>query len=157
MLLFQISEKVKKTLADLGLVSDTDQSASDSSECSDSEFLKQFEPSAIRRKHKKQKESSTSSSSSDSSDESDFSSKHNSQKKKHSKKSKKSGMSKKASDKVKYPHIWPHSVLQFQLVSQNVQFKDFNFNMFVAGECEVLRQQIFPERFLKAGYGFWKR
>ena len=47
-------------------------------------------------------------------------------------------MSKKASDKVKYPQTWPHSVLQYEFVSQNFQFKDLTFHMLVADECEIL-------------------
>ena len=98
------------------------------------EFLNQFETLYTRKqKRHKIKASSSDSSSSDSSDDSDVSSKHKSRKK-HSKKSKKSGMSRKASsDKVKFPQTWPHAVLQYEFVSQNVHFKDLTLNMFVAG------------------------
>ena len=58
-------------------------------------------------------------------------------------------MSKKASDKVKYPQTWPHSVLQFEFVSQNVQFKDLTFNMFVAGECEILTSKHISKKEFK--------
>ena len=54
---------------------------------------------------------------------------------------------KKASDKVKHPHIWPHSVLQYQFVSQVVQLKDLSFKMFVAGELEILMSKIFKKEF----------
>ena len=56
-------------------------------------------------------------------------------------------MSKKASDIVKYPQIWPHSVLQFEFVSQNIQFKDISFKMFVAGELEILTSKISKREF----------
>ena len=51
-------------------------------------------------------------------------------------------MSKKASDKVKHPQIWPHSVLQYEFVSENVKFKDLDLKMFVAGELEILMTKI---------------
>ena len=56
-------------------------------------------------------------------------------------------MSKKTSDNAKHPQIWPHSVLQFEIVSQNVQFKDLSFKMFVAGELEVLMSKISKKEF----------
>ena len=143
-------KKAHKTLSNLGLVSDTEDSSSESSESSESlEFLNQFETSnATKQKRHKNNASSSDSSSSDSSDDSDVSSKHKSRKK-HSKKSKKSGMSKKASDKVKFPQTWPHSVLQYEFVSQNVQFKDLTFNMFVAGECEILTSKHISQKEFK--------
>ena len=139
----KLKKKAHQTLADLGLVSDSDQSVSDtssSSQSDSSEFLKFVEPLKTHKKHKTKKQSSSSSSSSDSSDDSDSSPKRKSHKKK--KKSKKSGMSKKASDRVKHPQTWPHSVLQFEFVSQNIQFKDISFKMFVAGELEILTSKI---------------
>ena len=51
-------------------------------------------------------------------------------------------MSRKASDKVKHPQIWPHSVLQYEFVSENVKFKDLDLKMFVAGELEILMTKI---------------
>ena len=56
-------------------------------------------------------------------------------------------MSKKASDKVKHPQIWPHSVLQYEFVSENVKFKDFDLKMFVAGELEILMTKISKSEF----------
>ena len=146
----KLKKKAHKALSNLGLVSDTEESSSESSESSESlEFLNQFEASNTRKqKRHKNKASSGDSSSSDTSDDSDVSSKHKSRKK-HSKKSKKSGMSKKASDKVKFPQTWPHSVLQYEFVSQNVQFKDLTFNMFVAGECEILTSKHISQKEFK--------
>ena len=144
----KLKKKAHKTLADLGLVSDSDQSVSDtssSSQSNSSDFLKFVEPLKRHKTHKTKKQSSSSSSSSDSSDDSDSSSKRKSHKKK--KKSKKSGMSKKASDRVKHPQTWPHSVLQFEFVSQNIQFKDISFKMFVAGELEILTSKISKTEF----------
>ena len=144
----KLKKKAQNTLADLGLFSDSDQSASDSSVSSDSSDILNFtEPRKTHKAHKSKKRSSSPSSSSDSSDDSDSSHKHKSHNKKHKKKSKKSGMSKKASDRVKYPQIWPHSVLQFEFVSQNIQFKDISFKMFVAGELEILTSKISKREF----------
>ena len=56
-------------------------------------------------------------------------------------------MSKKASDKVKHPQIWPHSVLQYEFVSENVKFKDLDLKMFVAGELEILMTKILRTEF----------
>jgi hypothetical protein len=44
----------------------------------------------------------------------------------------------KSSDKVRYPQIWPHSMLQFQFVNKSVRFNDLDFNLFVAGELETI-------------------
>ena len=51
-------------------------------------------------------------------------------------------MSKKASDKVKHPEIWPYSVLQYEFVSETVKFKDLDLKMFVAGEFDILMTKI---------------
>lgn len=56
-------------------------------------------------------------------------------------------MSKKSSDKVKYPQIWPHCVLQFEFVSEHVSFKNLDLKMFVAGELEILMSKISKEEF----------
>ena len=87
----KLKKEVHKTLADFGLVSDFDQTISDSYVSSDSsDILKFVEPLKNSKKHKKKKyTSSPSVSSPDSSDDSDSSSKHKSYKKKHSKKIKK--------------------------------------------------------------------
>ena len=63
-------------------------------------------------------------------------------KKKRRTSKKKSGVANKASDKVKIPQIWPHSKLQYEFVSENVPFKKLDFNMFVAGELEILTAKI---------------
>ena len=56
-------------------------------------------------------------------------------------------MSKKASDKDKHPQIWPHSVLQFEFVSENVKFKDLDLKMFAAGELEILMTKTSKSEF----------
>ena len=114
----KLKKKAHKTLADLGLVSDSDQSVSDtssSSQSDSSDFLKFVEPLKTHLKHKTKKQSSSSSSSSDSSDDSDSSTKRKSHKNK--KKSKKSGMSKKAG------HI--------QFYSLNLFLKIYNSKIFL--------------------------
>ena len=56
-------------------------------------------------------------------------------------------MAKTASDKVKNPQIWPHSKLQYEFVSENIPFKKLDFNMFVAGELEILTSKIFKTEY----------
>ena len=91
---------------------------------------------------------SNSSSDSESSDESYFdssdsksdqSSKKKKKQKKHKKK--KSGINAKASDRVKNPQKWPHSHLQFEHVNKQVKFDELNFQLFVAGELEIISEK----------------
>lgn len=56
-------------------------------------------------------------------------------------------MSRKASDKVKEPQIWPHSVLQFEFVSEHISFNQLEFKMFIAGELEILTSKISKAEF----------
>ena len=77
----------------------------------------------------------------------DFSLSDSSDSEKHSKEIKKkrktkSGMSKKASDKIKMLQVWPHAVLQYEFVSENISFSNLAFRMFVAGELELLTSKI---------------
>ena len=51
-------------------------------------------------------------------------------------------MAKKSSDKVKLPQVWPHSVLQFEFVSDNVSFLKLDMKNFVAGELEILTSKL---------------
>ena len=44
----------------------------------------------------------------------------------------------KASDDVVNPQIWPHTVLQYEYINKSVSFQDLDFNLFVAGELEIL-------------------
>ena len=67
--------------------------------------------------------------------------------KKDKKKSKKCGMSKRASDNVKHPQIWPHSVLQYEFVSDHVFFTKSDFKMFLCGELEILTSRISKSEF----------
>lgn len=91
---------------------------------------------------KKHKKSLSKSSSSTSSSDSDSDSSSKSDKKKKKKKSKKSGMTKKSSDKVKIPQTWPHSVLQYEYVSENISFKNLDLKNFIAGELEILTSKL---------------
>jgi hypothetical protein len=50
----------------------------------------------------------------------------------------KSGIRAKASDKVKEQALYPHAALQFEFVSENVEFKNLSFSQFVAGELEII-------------------
>ena len=51
-------------------------------------------------------------------------------------------MAKKSSDKVKFPQVWPHSVLQFEFVSDNVSFLKLDLKNFVAGELVILTSKL---------------
>ena len=104
----KLREKVKKELKSLKLFSD---SSSGSSESSCSYF-------------------------DDSSD--DDSNDKSSKKKKHKNKKKKSGINAKASDRVKNPQKWPHSHLQFEFVEKQVKYDQLNFQLFCAGELEII-------------------
>jgi hypothetical protein len=97
--------------------------------------------------------SSDSSSSSDngcessSSDDSDDACSHShvvakvKRKHKHKASKTRSGIRVKSSDKVRYPQIWPQSMLQFQFVNKSVRYNDLDFNLFVAGELETILAQ----------------
>lgn len=47
-------------------------------------------------------------------------------------------MTKKASDKVLYPQVWPQSFLQYEFVSEKTKFENLDMKMFVAGELEII-------------------
>ena len=57
---------------------------------------------------------------------------------KRSSKGKKSGLHYKPSDFVCNPQIWPHTLLEFQFVTRSLEYKDLDFQSFVAGELEIL-------------------
>ena len=57
---------------------------------------------------------------------------------KRSSKDKKSGLHYKPSDFVCNPQIWPHTLLEFQFVTRSLEYKDLDFQSFVAGELEIL-------------------
>ena len=139
----KLRKKAQKKLLNLGLYSESDVESADSSSDSSSDSSDSSTNASVKKRSSKKKQSQSSFDSSSSDSDSEFSdsrSKHKSKKKK--KKSKKSGMAKKASDKVKNPQIWPHSKLQYEFVSENVPFKKLDFNMFVAGELEILTSKI---------------
>ena len=152
----KLKKKANRKLKSLGLLSDNEQSA-DSSSDSVSESSDDFESSESESRYKsKSKKShrssrqnryfSSDSDSSGASDSSEYSKKaHISHKSK--KKSKKSGMSRRASDKVKYPHVWPHTVLQYEFVSEHVSFKKLDIKMFFSGELEILTSKISKTEF----------
>ena len=98
----------------------------------------------VARKRKKHSKSLRyTSSESESESESSDSEKRRSRSKSHKKKSKKRfGMAKKSSDKVKFPQVWPHSVLQFAFVSDNVSFLKLDMKICVAGELEISTSKL---------------
>ena len=84
----------------------------------------------------------SSSSSSSSSEERKKSKSRDKKKKKHKLKS---GITAKASDRVKHPQKWPQAHLQYEHVSKQIQFKDLDFKLFIAGELEIISEDGLPE------------
>ena len=132
-----------KTMVNLGLFSDSEKDSKSSSDSSSSANSKLSCAESGQKKKKHSKSLRYTSSSSESESESSDSEKRRSCSKSHKKKSKKrSGMAKKSSDKVKFPQVWPHSVLQFEFVSDNVSFLKLDMKIFVAGELEILTSKL---------------
>ena len=153
----KLKKQAIKKMINLGLYSDENDS-SDSASSSSSKLSEVSDQSDSGKKSKKQSKSKSNSgrtkhrnsdfsSESDSSSSSSSSSSKSHHKKKSKRKSKKSGMSKKASDKVKNPQIWPHSVLQYEFVSEHMPFKKLSQNMFFCGELEILTSRISKSEF----------
>ena len=83
--------------------------------------------------------SSSNSSSSDSSSSSSTSDSSVKKIKKYKSKSKrKSGIYDKPSDKVVKKQLWPQSKLQYEYAGSKISFEDLEFNLFVAGELEII-------------------
>ena len=120
----KLKKNANRKMKSLGLFSDNEQSVDSSSESSDGSVLSDSEHrhKPASKSHKSSRHYTYTSSESDRSGSSDSS--ESSKKSRHShknkKRSKKSGMSKRASDRVKYPQVWPHSVLQYEFVSEHV-------------------------------------
>ena len=66
--------------------------------------------------------------------------KHNSDKK-----SKKSGIFDHPSDEVVDKQLWPQSKLQYEYAGSNVKFYELQFNLFVAGELEMISNKKIDE------------
>lgn len=64
--------------------------------------------------------------------------------KKSKRKKCKSGLYKKSSDSVLFPQIWPHSALQYEYVSESVDFMSLDIKTFVAGELEIILGKRIP-------------
>ena len=84
----------------------------------------------------------SSSSSSVSSEERKKSKSKDKKKKKHKLKS---GITAKASDRVKHPQKWTQAHLQYEHISKQIQFKDLDFKLFIAGELEIISEDGLPE------------
>jgi hypothetical protein len=83
--------------------------------------------------------SSSNSSSSDSSSSSSSSDNSVKKIKKYKSKSKrKSGIDDKPSDEVVKKQLWPQSKLQYEYAGSKISFEDLEFNLFVAGELEII-------------------
>ena len=143
-------------MAELGLNGESESSDSssdsDSSISGQSDSVKDSSDSSLglvasstkhKKGHKKHHYSFPLTSESDSSS----SSRSSRRSKKKKKKSKKSGKAKKSSDKVKYPQVRPHSVLQYEFVSEHVAFKQLSLKMFLCGEMEILTSKISKSEF----------
>ena len=57
---------------------------------------------------------------------------------KQSKSKKKSGIFDRPSDEVVKKQFWPQAKLQFEYAGSKVSFEDLEFNLFVAGEIEII-------------------
>ena len=59
---------------------------------------------------------------------------------------KKSGISVRASEDVKNPQVWPHTLLDFEFISNPIDFMELDLALFVAGELEVLSGDDLSEK-----------
>ena len=59
-------------------------------------------------------------------------------KKYKSKSKRKSGIYNKPSDEVVKKQLWPQSKLQYEYGGSKISFEDLEFNLFVAGELEMI-------------------
>ncbi|CAG2194904.1 unnamed protein product [Mytilus edulis] len=96
----------------------------------------QLPESVLRGNSSTESESETSSNSS-SEDSSDYELSAKLSSRKKSKKLK-SGLKIKSADKVINPQSFPHNFLQYEYVSKDLEFKQLNFKMLVAGELEII-------------------
>ena len=151
----KLKKNANRKMKSLGLFSDNEQSV-DSSSDSSSESSGGSESSdsdhrhkSASKAHRSSRHNAYTSSESDRSGSSDYSdsSRKSRHPRKNKKRSKKSGMSKRASDRVKYPQVWPHTVLQYEFVSEHVSFKRLDMKMFFAGELEILTSKISKSEF----------
>lgn len=72
-------------------------------------------------------------------------------------KSRQSGIKRKSSDSVRFPQKYPHHCLQFEYVSQNIQFNDLSLKLFIAGELEIISGPKLSEKERKGRTEFLKR
>ncbi|CAG2231714.1 unnamed protein product [Mytilus edulis] len=103
---------------------------------SKSQKVVQLPESVLRGNSSTESESETSSNSS-SEDSSDYELSAKLSSRKKSKKLK-SGLKIKSADKVINPQSFPHNFLQYEYVSKDLEFKQLNFKMLVAGELEII-------------------
>lgn len=109
-----LRNKARKELKSLGVVLHSSSSDSDSSNSSErsissgSSDVQDFDNITRNKKHKKHKHKN------------------------------KSGITSKASDSVKVKQKYPHSNLRFDFVSRNITFDKLEFNLFIAGELEII-------------------
>ena len=50
----------------------------------------------------------------------------------------KSGLYQKSADSVLVPQFWPHTALQYEYVSESVEFMSLDIKRFVAGEIKIV-------------------
>ena len=69
-------------------------------------------------------------------------------KKSSSKSSNKSGLAKSATDKVKFPQLWPHLALnyEFGFSKRNLTFFELDMRSFIAGELEIIQDSNLKKR-----------
>jgi hypothetical protein len=113
-----LQKKTKKTLAQLGLVDMTESDSSTESDDNSSYSFSSTDAEEFNIDSRKKK------------------SKNN---RKHGSKS---GITSKSSDMVKNRQRFPHSNLRFDFASRNVTFENLEFNLFIAGELEIIMSSI---------------
>ena len=137
----KLRKAVRKDMKKLGLA---EQSSSDDSVDSEIKVKDSSTSAGILRKGKKKKAGSGHKSSAESElslsyDSSDSSSDSSSRSKKKKKNKKiKSGIRAKASDKVHFPQKYPQAYLKYEFACSNISFEKLDFNLFVAGELEII-------------------
>ena len=146
----QLRKSVNKKLKKLGLVDDISSDTSHDTSSNKSISLKgRSDSESVVRKKEKKISSKTSDGTSESDlsvtyESSDSSSSDNRRKRKKNKK-KKSGIKAKASDTVHFPQKYPQAYLRYEFTSSNISFDKLDFNLFIAGELEIISSKKIKE------------
>ena len=138
----RLRHRVNKQIKELGLFSCDEQSSQSGVSSKSEEEVSQVDESEVEKdysgKKKVKKAASQYSFSSTSDSQSSYDASSDEKVKKKHKKKIKSGIKAKASDSVKRCQKYPQAHLRFEFVSANVTFEKLDFNLFVAGELEII-------------------